>query len=212
MAYKNFVSGVALPEDDLDNYLMRQTVIRCTTGSEPPIGDRTEGMTIYNTTTHKLLQWSGTAWQPPWNQPWGLLAPPISSVSMTTVNSSTIYDLTGFATAAFSSPANRIIRTSWFIGANSDLADNLLEVYITDTANNNLQRTSITMGAATGVDLTTAGFHVESLGSIQTNITRKLRARRPFSNTIYAGGVGGGTWPGFLTVEDIGPVAGTGPV
>jgi hypothetical protein len=53
VAFKTFTDGVPLPEGDLNDYLMRQCVITTTSGARP--SSPTEGMTIYETDTDRLL-------------------------------------------------------------------------------------------------------------------------------------------------------------
>lgn len=60
MAFKTFIDGNVLTETDLNDYLMRQSVIACTSGSRP--SSPVEGMTIYETDTDLLLTYSGSAW------------------------------------------------------------------------------------------------------------------------------------------------------
>lgn len=63
MAFKTFVDGVALPASDLNTYLMKQTVIVCTSGTRP--SSPNEGMTIFETDTDLYRYWNGTMWRTP---------------------------------------------------------------------------------------------------------------------------------------------------
>lgn len=60
MAFKTFNDGDVLTETDLNTYLMRQAVVKCTSGARP--SSPTEGDVIYETDTDALLIHSGSAW------------------------------------------------------------------------------------------------------------------------------------------------------
>lgn len=61
MGFKDFAAGDMLAEGDLDNYLMRQAVIGCTSGTRP--SSPQEGMTVYETDTDRIMVYSGSAWR-----------------------------------------------------------------------------------------------------------------------------------------------------
>jgi hypothetical protein len=60
MAFKTFAPGV-LTSSDVNTFLMRQSVIACTSATRP--ASPSEGMTIYETDTDAYLTYSGTAWE-----------------------------------------------------------------------------------------------------------------------------------------------------
>jgi hypothetical protein len=60
MAFKTFAPGV-LTSSDVNTFLMRQSVIVCTSSTRP--ASPNEGMTIYETNTDLLRSYSGTAWE-----------------------------------------------------------------------------------------------------------------------------------------------------
>lgn len=60
MAFKTFAPGV-LTSSDVNTFLMRQSVITCTSSTRP--ASPNEGMTIYETDTNLFLFYTGTAWQ-----------------------------------------------------------------------------------------------------------------------------------------------------
>ena len=95
MAFKTFTDGVPLPEGDLNDYLMRQCVITTTSGARP--SSPTEGMTIYETDTDKLLVYTTatTGWVPPWNLPWGYITANSSATAQTGI--SAVTDMNGTA-------------------------------------------------------------------------------------------------------------------
>lgn len=58
MAFKTFTSAT-LTSADVNTYLMKQTVIVCTSATRPT---GVQGMVIYETDTHKLLVYTGATW------------------------------------------------------------------------------------------------------------------------------------------------------
>jgi hypothetical protein len=60
MAFKVFTPGV-LTSSDVNTFLMRQSVIVCTSTTRP--ASPNEGMTIYETDTDRYRTYSGTAWE-----------------------------------------------------------------------------------------------------------------------------------------------------
>lgn len=61
MAFKTFTAGSVLTAADVNDYLMEQVVITCTSGTRP--GSPNEGMTIYETDTDYIQVYSGSAWR-----------------------------------------------------------------------------------------------------------------------------------------------------
>lgn len=60
MGYKLWTTNELLTSSDVNNYLMRQAVIVCTSGTRP--SSPTEGMTIYETDTDNFSWYSGSGW------------------------------------------------------------------------------------------------------------------------------------------------------
>ncbi len=60
MVYKLWSTNEVLTAADVNAYLMRQTVIKCTSGTRPASPD--EGMVIYETDTNQLKAYNGTTW------------------------------------------------------------------------------------------------------------------------------------------------------
>lgn len=60
MAFKVFSGGATLSAADLNDYLMEQSIIVCTSGTRP--ASPAEGWTIYETDTDLYLMYSGSAW------------------------------------------------------------------------------------------------------------------------------------------------------
>lgn len=60
MPFKVFTNGSILTDTDLNDYLMEQAVIQCTSGTRP--SSPNTGMTIYETNTNRYACYNGTAW------------------------------------------------------------------------------------------------------------------------------------------------------
>lgn len=61
MAFKTFVAGAVLTAAEVNDYLMKQVVIVCTSGTRP--GSPVDGMTIYETDTNLIRTYNGSAWR-----------------------------------------------------------------------------------------------------------------------------------------------------
>lgn len=61
MPFKVFAPNEYLTSADVNNYLMEQVVIRCTSGTRP--GSPVDGMPIYETDTKMVRVYNGTAWR-----------------------------------------------------------------------------------------------------------------------------------------------------
>ena len=61
MPFKTFGAGDVLTATDVNDYLMEQAIITCTSGGRP--STPVEGMTIYETDTDRIRTWDGSAWR-----------------------------------------------------------------------------------------------------------------------------------------------------
>jgi hypothetical protein len=61
MSFKTFAAGDVLTSSDVNTYLMRQSLIVCTSATRP--GTPSEGMAIYETDTDLVRVYNGTAWE-----------------------------------------------------------------------------------------------------------------------------------------------------
>lgn len=61
MAFKTFSNGSVLTDTDLNDYLMVQSVIVCTTGTRP--ASPVTGMTVFETDTKLYRRYNGSAWK-----------------------------------------------------------------------------------------------------------------------------------------------------
>ena len=60
MAFKTFVANDVLTASEVNTYLMKQTVIVCTSSTRP--ASPVEGMVIFETDTNKLTAYDGSGW------------------------------------------------------------------------------------------------------------------------------------------------------
>lgn len=60
MVFKTFTAGSVLTAADVNDYLMKQAVIACTSGTRPSAPN--EGMTIFETDTDRMMIYNGAAW------------------------------------------------------------------------------------------------------------------------------------------------------
>lgn len=80
MGYKSWATEEVLASADLNNLLMKQAVIVCTSGTHP--SSPPEGMMIYETDTDKYLGFDGSNWQEIF-----MLNPPRAEVSRSSTQS-----------------------------------------------------------------------------------------------------------------------------
>lgn len=60
MPFTTFANGAILNDTDLNNYLMKQAVIVCTSGTRP--ASPVEGMFIYESDTDRYMSYTGSSW------------------------------------------------------------------------------------------------------------------------------------------------------
>jgi len=198
--FKDFVNSVALPESDLDTYLMRQTVIVCTSGTRP--ASPNEGMTIYETDTDRLLIYTTatTGWQPPWNLPWGRIAYASTTTSQTGIGPA-VEDLTSL-TVTFTAVANRKLRVTGNVMLAQETSTGFTAyVSITTGANAILQYAGRTFHNSGESDLFTPRLPEHSPAAGST--TYKLRGTCTASGVVQS--VLSADNPAYIQVEDIGP-------
>ena len=81
----------------------------CTSTTRPASPDA--GTMIYETDTQRVLIYSGSVWQPPWNTAWGSVAAPATWAGNSITSTSTADTTLGSVT--FVAVAGRRYRTSW---------------------------------------------------------------------------------------------------
>lgn len=79
MGFKTFTS-TTLTAADVNDYLMEQVVIVCTSATRPTAQ---EGMVVYETDTDKLSVYNGAAWLPVWQGAWTSYTPTLTNVTTT---------------------------------------------------------------------------------------------------------------------------------
>lgn len=87
MAFKTFAPGV-LTSSDVNTFLMRQSVIVCTTVTRP--ASPNEGMTIYETDTDEIRTYNGSVWKITGPAPWKSFTPVIAGLGSPTIGNGTI--------------------------------------------------------------------------------------------------------------------------
>lgn len=117
MAFKVFTNGSILTDTDLNDYLMEQSVISCTSGSRP--SSPQDGMMIYETDTRFYRGWNSS--DSSWNylasnrKLWCRKTADQSKTSTTTVAADTDLLITGV-------PASTYYRLNAVVGYNGDSA------------------------------------------------------------------------------------------
>jgi len=168
----------------------------CTSTTRP--ASPYEGQAIYETDTDKVLYWSGSAWYPNWNLPWGQIAYATKTSNQGSIT--TTADVAGLS-VTFTAVENRRYAISTEGMMLSTVAGDNFNWIIADGSNNILTLKSfhlysVSLGVFTGAKI----VHSPAAGSF----TYKIRAQRN-------GGTGSGTviaastYPAFILVEDIGP-------
>ncbi len=198
MPFMTFTDGSVLTAAQVNDYLMKQAVIICTSGTRPssPI----EGMRIYETDTDKVLVYTTatTGWAPPWNMPWGILGYAEVTANQTGIGA-TITDLTSLS-LTITYVANRRVKVTGEGQYQNNTNNEFTKVYIREA--------SVTLTARnfyTAVTLINNGFHVEHILTPTAGArTYKLSANRSSSSGTTAL-IAASTEPAFIRIEDIGP-------
>jgi len=60
VGFKTFTNGSILTDSDINDYLMKQSVIVCTSGTRP--ASPVDGMTVYETDTDRYSSYNGSTW------------------------------------------------------------------------------------------------------------------------------------------------------
>lgn len=200
MGFKIFSDGAILTAAEVNDYLMEQAVIACTSGTRP--ASPAEGMTIYETDTDKLLVYTTatTGWVPPWNMPWGVLGYAEVTADQTAIGAS-ITDLTSL-TLTYTYVANRRIRITGegqFINAS---IDEYTKVYIRESTTTLTARNFLSQNS-----LINDSFHIEKIVVPTVGAhTYKLSMNRS-SGTGDTALEASATEPAFILIEDLGPSA-----
>ena len=112
----------------------------CTSSTRP--ASPYEGQVIYETDTDKILAWSGSSWQPPWNMPWGLVDTTSGgtngkSYAIVTAGDVTVTtSITDVYTFVFNAVANRTYSFTFSCTTSKITADGYIVAYVRDGSNN----------------------------------------------------------------------------
>jgi len=212
MSFETFVQGGTVTDAQMDN-LMSQCVIRCTSSTRPTSPAPMAGMTIYETDTHELLQYTTvtTGWKRPWMWPWGHVASWIDNGAVGSIGpyGTATTDFPS-ATVTFNAVANRLYRIDAQIGQWSSPGSTtnlLLSVYKDGALLDHLASENYVNGRGaikqylSGSVITTA-----TTGSHTYKIVFKFSAgaNNRFDTTTTPGGSN-------IIIQDIGPVPGQLP-
>lgn len=92
MPFKTFLPAV-LTSADMNDYLMKQSVITCTSGTRP--ASPVEGMTIYETDTDCYVTYNGSAWVHDLGGTWRTYTPTFSGMSLGNGTTQARYSVVG---------------------------------------------------------------------------------------------------------------------
>lgn len=173
----------------------RSGIIICTSSTHPAA---VEGVPIWETDTNKFLIYNGVRFDPPWNQPWGIVAAPFVNPSgdAATTNSTTPVDISAGG-ITFNALTNRVYKITGEVGTFlSDVPGDVAEVDIFDNVDGVLTITRA-QAETTSRDGKPIVHYVQYTSPGSVNI--KLRVHRQGgSGTIRVGHIA-------LGVEDVGP-------
>lgn len=159
----------------------------CTSSSRPAAPDT--GQMIYETDTQRVLVYSGTAWQPPWNQPWGVVGIGTHDTGLQVAAN------TSFCSVTFTPVLNRYYqafytcRTVWTTAGTIGIFDSVANGRIAEQ-----------YGAPDPVTL-------QRTKTFSSTASRTLSIRTDGVQTPISGSYSGNERPAQLVVMDIGPAA-----
>lgn len=176
------------------------SIVVCSSTSRPTGAARFNGLAIFETDTNKFLIWNGIRWDPPWNQPWGLLAMiqrtvdagPVGTTEAIIANMSITYTMI----------ANRRIKATWEGNTSSaagSAANNISRIRVTDNGNPLCVGHSWNLAPDYWASLQCQAFFTPTAG-VHTYDSRLM---------MFGGGsvwgIGRPESPMSLVLEDIGP-------
>ena len=197
MAFKTFTDGVPLPEGDLNDYLMRQVVITTTSGARP--SSPTEGMTIYETDTDRLLIYTSatTGWVAPYNLPWGYMASNSSATAQTGISAVTDINGTEVTWTALATRRYKVVMSGAVYGGTPG---DVVGVQIVDGAATLMRSWAAAITDANLVMNWQIETHATGISGSQTWKARLLRSSGSGVMATYTTGI-----TNLAVVEDIGP-------
>lgn len=166
-----------------------------------------DGQAVYQQDIDGLLIWNGSAWYPPGNMPWGIVATTsggtsgkgyVTGLAQQTVNAGAgITDITS-SSMTFTGISGRLYRYRCVGYAASTSASGIAAVTINDGSNNQLQAFYINITNTSGGSTLVADYAFTASGST----TLKMRLNSITGNTTIFATSGSLGW---ITLEDIGP-------
>jgi hypothetical protein len=171
--------------------------IICTSTTRP--ASPFEGQAIYETDTDQNLVYTGSAWYPPWNLPWGILGSPASRTSSLSVplNQSTalvdMTDMTRTVTLVFGRRYRASLYASQVNGTSGERGR--FSIFQATQSIQNTYFNLVPNGATLNMFATFTGSGVTT---IKAQMARDVGS---FTMSIYADGIS----PMLFAVEDIGP-------
>lgn len=190
-------NGVYEPHQYIDSttgwkYLGNSTII-CTSSTRP--ASPFEGQTIYETDTDKFLVYNGSAWYPPWNQPWGIVARGQATGNQSGITTAT--DLTN-CSVTFTAVSGRLYKTSGYSLVQQVTSNGRIALAISDGSNSWKQEAQEYMPVNEYGHLSLYLYESGLSGSV----TRKLRM---LTTAGSCSSLGSSASPTQIIVEDIGP-------
>lgn len=208
--FKTFTAGAVLTASDVNNYLMEQGVMyfASTTARDAAITAPERGMTAYigsNDASEGLYSYNGTSWRkgPGWNAPWGLVVPSSGSNPAQATSDqgsiTTVTDITSLS-VTWNAVSNRNYLVTIYVRVASTVANDVVQVQITDGSNNQKQQGQVAALSATPLGMAVSVI-LTGLSGSTTMKGRIVRAAGTGTVSIYASS----TSPAYISVEDIGP-------
>lgn len=182
-----------------DPSVREQLTTICTSITRPA---RPEGSLIYETDTDTILVYDGSGWLPVWARAASGRGT-IGYVARTTDQAgiTAVVDVGGLS-ITFTAAASRRYRITAEALMFGSVANDAMQLQITDAANTILQYAQLPTGVNVGhaYKLHCERVHIPSAGSVTYKV-RALRAAGTGTLQISATA----NWPAFILVEDIGP-------
>ena len=159
-----------------------------------------EGQVVYQTDTDGLFVWNGSAWTPPWNTAWGIVASGKETSNTTTPTTETVR----ITASTFTAVANRQYKITYFEPA----------VGVTGGAGNYAYQ-RIRLTNATGTELGIGQWVTANASNSATTLCVVTLATFSAGSTVIVGTLfsnsgtpntfRAATQPAWIIVEDIGP-------
>lgn len=190
------VTTAKLADGSVTNTKMASGVsplIICTSSTRP--GSPVEGQGIWETDTDKFLVYTGAAWYPPWNMPWGIVGRGQATGNQSGIT--TAVDLTG-CSVTFTAVSGRLYKTTAHTLTQQVTNTGRIAFAIADGSNSWKQEAQEYMPVNEYGHMSLVLYESGLSGSV----TRKLRMLTTSGSCIS---LGSSNSPTQIIVEDIGP-------